>query len=503
MKKRIWATLLAVCLAVGLLLTTAWAVDDQPNGLDAVFGEGWENRLKFEQIYNESSKIHNVWFNQTGAEGDSVNGVYVVNITIDPANAPFEESFSWNGLTAFYTPFFVAIPAPLEGWTAKYRLDGLSWYNFINNGIADDPFTYSSNWSEWNQLQRDTVPDLSSQGLLADYVPYHGQGNPYSSYLAEYTNQSSEEVVKVCFALHLTSQWPVTTRSVSGNSITVKVTDEQNAWPGAVYEIFVSKYMSPGEPLKDVGSAKQDENGCCTFTATDAGDYHIFVVDTSTADEGNNILGRTLCDTSYIAAAPEDMRNITIIPSENGGVSCTPNKACAGNVVVITVTSNKGYQANAPVVKDASGNTISATRSGENIYAFVMPDADVTVEGVFATTGPVGVNGGYTAYPAADRNNRMADGYITIEFGKTGLGEVKANSTYLVQIVSNGQTILFLTQSDSTSLRFLCNKVGRLSVWEVPDGANVDIEDLTLSMIQNKQIITNEDIATLPAYTKN
>lgn len=503
MRKRIWAILLAICLMMGLLLTTAWAEDGRPSELDAVFGSGWEAKLTFEQTYNDSSKIHNVWFKQTGAEGDSINGVHVVNITIDPTNAPSERSISVNGMTASRTPFFAVIPAPSEGWTAKYLLDGLSWYGFINNGVADDPFGYSSNWAEWNQLQRDNVPDLRSEGLLADYVPYNGRGNPYNSYLAEYTNQSSGEVVKVCFAFHLTSQWPVITTSVNGSSITVKVTDEQNAWPGAVYEIFASKYMSPGEPLKDVGSAKQDESGCCTFTATEAGDHHIFVVDTSTADKSRNVLGRVLGDTSYIAAAPEDVRNITIIPSENGSVFCTPNKACAGSAVVITVTPNEGYQASIPAVKDTNGNTISVTRSGENAYTFPMPDADVTVEGTFTKAGTVGVNGGYTAYSASDRGNRMADGYITIEFGNTGLGEVKANSAYLVQIVNGGQSILFIAHSDNASLRFLCNKAGNLWVWELPANAGTNIENLTLSMLQNKQIITGDSIAALPAYPGN
>ena len=497
MRKRIWAILLAVCLAVGLLFTTAWAADNQPSGLDTVFGAGWETKLTFEGTYNTPPKIQNVWFKQTGAEGSSVNGVHVVNITIDPANAPSEQSFLWNGLTARYTPFFVAIPAPTEDWNAKYHLDGLSWYR---SAISDDPFNYSAGWPDWDQLQRDNVPDLRSQGLLADYVPYRGEGNPYNSYLAEYTNKESGEVVKVCFAFHLTSQWPVITTNVSGSSITVKVTDEWNAWPGAVYEIFVSKYMSPGEPLKDVGSAKQDESGCCTFTAAEAGDYHIVVVDTSTADGENKILGRTLGDRNFMAAAPEAVRNVTITPSQNGSVSCSPSAARPGAPMTVTVTPNPGYQAGAPVVKDVGGNPVSVTKTSDTTYTFIMPDANVTVEGTFTTTG---ISGGYTAYSAADRKDRMADGYITIEFGKTGLGEVKANSAYLVQIVNGGQSILFIAHSDSASLRFLCNKAGNLWVWELPENAGTNIESLTLSMLQDKQIITGDSIAALPAYTKN
>lgn len=204
---------------------------------------------------------------------------------------------------------------------------------------------------------------------------------------------------------------------------------------------------------------------------------------------------------AVLGTPPETSHKVTVPTSTpNGSVTLSITTAKKGDTVTITSTPNPGYQAGSPVVKDIDGNPVSVIRINDTTYTFTMPDADVNVEGVFT---PTGLNGGYTAYSAADRNNRMADGYITVEFGNTGLGEVKANSTYLVQIKSNGQTILFLAQSDNTSLRFLCNKVGILSVWEVPNGANINIEDLTVSMIQNKQVITNENIAALPAYTKN
>lgn len=234
-------------------------------------------------------------------------------------------------------------------------------------------------------------------------------------------------------------------------------------------------------------------------------DYKQEVTKKPTANtEGEETITCSRCDYHETQVLPvTGEKTIAVTSSENGSVFCPFSTARPGILVNITVVPNPGYQSGTPVVRDTSGNLISVTKANENTYTFIMPDADVTVEGTFTTTGPVGVNGGYTAYPADERGNRMADGYITIEFGKTGLGEVKANSAYLVQIVNGGQSILFIAHSDNTSLRFLCNKAGNLWVWELPANAGTNIESLTLSMLQNKQIITGDSIAALPAYTGN
>ena len=79
-------------------------------------------------------------------------------------------------------------------------------------------------------------------------------------------------------------------------------------------------------------------------------------------------------DPSYAVTAPS---------TKNGDVTVSPKNASKGDRVTITVTSDKGYELDKLIVKDASGNKLKLTDKGNGKYTFTMPGSKVTVEATF------------------------------------------------------------------------------------------------------------------------
>ena len=77
---------------------------------------------------------------------------------------------------------------------------------------------------------------------------------------------------------------------------------------------------------------------------------------------------------SYAVSAPS---------TKNGDVTVSPKNASKGDRVTITVTSDKGYELDKLIVKDASGNKLKLTDKGNGKYTFTMPGSKVTVSAEF------------------------------------------------------------------------------------------------------------------------
>ena len=74
---------------------------------------------------------------------------------------------------------------------------------------------------------------------------------------------------------------------------------------------------------------------------------------------------------------------MTAPSTKNGDVTVSPKNASKGDRVTITVTSDKGYELDKLIVKDASGNKPKLTDKGNGKYTFTMPGSKVTVSAEF------------------------------------------------------------------------------------------------------------------------
>ena len=70
---------------------------------------------------------------------------------------------------------------------------------------------------------------------------------------------------------------------------------------------------------------------------------------------------------------------VTTSSVANGGVNVTPSSPAKGDKVKITLSPNKGYKLDKLTVTDASGKTVSATKTSDTVYTFTMPASQVTV----------------------------------------------------------------------------------------------------------------------------
>lgn len=70
---------------------------------------------------------------------------------------------------------------------------------------------------------------------------------------------------------------------------------------------------------------------------------------------------------------------VTTSSVANGGVNVSPSTAVQGDKVKIPLSPNKGYKLGSLTVTDASGKTVSTTKSSDTVYTFTMLASQVTV----------------------------------------------------------------------------------------------------------------------------
>lgn len=79
---------------------------------------------------------------------------------------------------------------------------------------------------------------------------------------------------------------------------------------------------------------------------------------------------------------------IQVGDTENGTVTCYAKSAAKGATVSVSVKPSVGYTLDQLTVTDAKGNLVPVTQTSYNKYAFVMPAAGVTIDGVFSQNTP-------------------------------------------------------------------------------------------------------------------
>ena len=70
---------------------------------------------------------------------------------------------------------------------------------------------------------------------------------------------------------------------------------------------------------------------------------------------------------------------VTTSSVANGGVNVSPSSSAKGDKVKITLSPNTGYKLDKLTVTDASGKTVSTTKTSDTVYTFTMPASQVTV----------------------------------------------------------------------------------------------------------------------------
>lgn len=79
---------------------------------------------------------------------------------------------------------------------------------------------------------------------------------------------------------------------------------------------------------------------------------------------------------------------VTVLPSDNGTVTCYARGAEQGATVTVNVKPDGGYHLDKLVVTDAKGNVIDVKQESYGTYTFVMPASKVTIAGVFVKNSP-------------------------------------------------------------------------------------------------------------------
>lgn len=72
-----------------------------------------------------------------------------------------------------------------------------------------------------------------------------------------------------------------------------------------------------------------------------------------------------------------------IAETEHGTITVEPEKAKAGDEVVITATPDAGYKLAELTAKDANGNEVELTKNEDGTYTFTQPSGKVTIEAKF------------------------------------------------------------------------------------------------------------------------
>lgn len=162
---------------------------------------------------------------------------------------------------------------------------------------------------------------------------------------------------------------------------------------------------------------------------------------------------------------------------------------------VITLTFKTNFTA---------GDKVDVLADGKLLQANVVVDSDkaVTVASSHLSSWErrkvAGVDGGYAAFDNTGDDTHLTSGYVVIENGATTYGEVKNGDNYLVQVETSNGTLLSIVKAGSEGLKIACNKVGKMSVWQI--GAQDDITAITQASLQNKQVIYQENFATMAVY---
>ena len=134
---------------------------------------------------------------------------------------------------------------------------------------------------------------------------------------------------------------------------------------------FAGKLVYINHNDKNLYTATADENGKITFVTDGFSPFTFTLTKPSifnTSSGGSS--GGSASKTTY---------KVTTSSVANGGVNVSPSSSAKGDKVKITLSPNKGYKLDKLTVTDASGKTVSTTKTSDTVYTFTMPASQVTV----------------------------------------------------------------------------------------------------------------------------
>ena len=120
-----------------------------------------------------------------------------------------------------------------------------------------------------------------------------------------------------------------------------------------------------------------------TVTATPNAGYMLDAISVTKADgSAVTVSGNTFTmpssNVTVTATFKEAVYNVTVSQPANGTLSVNPTSGKMGTEVTVTATANNGYNVDSVTVTDASGKSVTVTKSGDK-YTFKIPASNVTV----------------------------------------------------------------------------------------------------------------------------
>ena len=154
----------------------------------------------------------------------------------------------------------------------------------------------------------------------------------------------------------------------TGNTASVTARTEVSV---TLPSVFAGKLVYINHNDKNLYTATADENGKITFVTDGFSPFTFTLTKPSifnTSSGGSS--GGSSSKTTY---------KVTTSSVANGGVNVSPSSPAKGDKVKITLSPNKGYKLDKLTVTDASGKTVSTTKTSDTVYTFTMPASQVTV----------------------------------------------------------------------------------------------------------------------------
>ncbi len=159
-----------------------------------------------------------------------------------------------------------------------------------------------------------------------------------------------------------------TVQFVNGQKMTITTRTEVTV---TLPKEFAGKLVYINHNDKNLYTATADENGKITFVTDGFSPFTFTLTKPSifnTSSGGSS--GGSSSKTTY---------KVTTSSVANGGVNVSPSSPAKGDKVKITLSPNKGYKLDKLTVTDASGKTVSTTKTSDTVYTFTMPASQVTV----------------------------------------------------------------------------------------------------------------------------
>ncbi len=126
--------------------------------------------------------------------------------------------------------------------------------------------------------------------------------------------------------------------------------------------------------------------------------------------------------------------DITVDQTENGTATVDKEVAAFGDDITITATPDDGYVVDNVSVKDADGNEVTVTDSGNNTYTFRMPESNVTVDVTFVESEPAKITITKDMFEV-DTSYGIYDGKNPVT--KTITSDLKEGTDYIVTYENN------------------------------------------------------------------